>query len=322
MNEPVAAAADIAEHVLLPAALETDRADLLPRANLDALADAGLYGMFGPVESGGWAADLDTACAIVEHVASGCLTTALVWMQHHGLVGNLLLGPDPLRDELLADLCRGRRRSGIVFTGLIPGPSPLQAVRTGTGWLLQGDAPWVSGWGRIDTLQVAARGPDDTVVTVVVDDLAHPGLGATRHRLAALDASGTVRLGFDDVADDRVVSVTPHDPAAAGGARLRLNGSLSLGVARRCCALLGPSPLDDELDTVRDRLDHAGDTDMAAARAAASAFANRAATILVVTVGSRSIETDQHAQRLLRESMFLLVFGSRPAIKQALLDHL
>jgi hypothetical protein len=31
---------------------------------------------------------------------------------------------------------------------------------------------------------------------------------------------------------------------------------------------------------------------------------------------------DQHAQRLAREAVFLLVFGSRPAIKTALLHQL
>lgn len=324
MHDPVALATDIAEEVLFPAALATDRSDLLARSNLDALAEAGLYGMFGPPSAGGFGADLQTAGAIVEQIASGCLTTALVWMQHHGLVGNLQLGPDHLRDEYLEDLCRGTRRSGIVFTGLIPGPSPLQAERTDDGWILHGTAPWVSGWGRIDMLQVAARGPDETVVTVVLDDLDRAGLQATRHHLAALDASGTVRLAFDrvPVPEDRVLDVSPHDPAAAGGQRLRLNGSLSLGVAGRCCSLIGPGPLDEELRRVRNRLDAADDEQMADARAVAAAFTHRVATILVVQVGSRSIELDQHAQRLLREAMFLLVFGSRPAIKQALLARL
>lgn len=324
MTDPVALAAQIAEHTLFPNALATDRSDVVDRTNLDALAKAGLYGMFGPVELGGHGADLPTACSVVEHLASGCLTTTLVWMQHHGLVGSLLAGPAPLRDRLLPELCTGARRSGIVFAGLIPGPSPLHATRRDGGWQLDGHAPWVSGWGRIDTLQVAARGPDDTVVTVALDDLDRPELTAHRHHLAALDASATVRLDFAGltVDDADVISVVPHDPAAAGGQRLRLNGSLALGVARRCCDLIGPSHLDDDLDAVRAQLDEADDDTMADARAAASAFANRAATALVVTTGSRALETDQHAQLLLREAMFLLVFGSRPAIKAALLARI
>ena len=57
---------------------------------------------------------------------------------------------------------------------------------------------------------------------------------------------------------------------------------------------------------------------MAAARAAASAFAFQAAGVLVAAAGSHSILTGGHPQRLAREALFLLVFGSRPAIKDDL----
>ena len=78
MTDVIARAEEIADGLLFPAALATDRAELLPVGNLDAIADAGLYGLFGPEDLGGWAADLDTAGAAVERIASGCLTTALV----------------------------------------------------------------------------------------------------------------------------------------------------------------------------------------------------------------------------------------------------
>ena len=58
---------------------------------------------------------------------------------------------------------------------------------------------------------------------------------------------------------------------------------------------------------------------MAEARAAASELAVRAAAALAVRDGSRSAGVDQHVQRLAREALFLLVFGSRPGIKSALL---
>jgi hypothetical protein len=48
----------------------------------------------------------------------------------------------------------------------------------------------------------------------------------------------------------------------------------------------------------------------------------RAATALLVHVGSQGILRGQHAQRLAREAMFLLVFGSRPPIKAELLARL
>jgi hypothetical protein len=55
------------------------------------------------------------------------------------------------------------------------------------------------------------------------------------------------------------------------------------------------------------------------ARAAASELAVRAAAALAARDGSRSVTVDQHPQRLAREALFLLVFGSRPGIKSALL---
>lgn len=324
MNDIVERATALADHVLFPRANETDRADLLPEENLDALADAGFYGLFAPPELGGLGADFPTMCASVEAIAGGCLTTALVWVQHFGLLGSLLGAPDALRSAWLPQACRGERKGGIAFGGLLPGPPVLTATPVDDGWLVDGFAPWVSGWGRIDTLHVAARGPDDTIVNLAIDATAGHGVTVTPHRLAAVDASGTVRLDFDSVAvgSERLLGIAPFDPAASLGSSLRLNGSLALGVARRCCRMVGSSELDRGLDECRAVLDEAGAEEMAAARARASAFALRAAGAAVADAGSGSIAIDQHPQRLLREAMFLLVFGSRPAIKSDLLAGL
>jgi len=61
---------------------------------------------------------------------------------------------------------------------------------------------------------------------------------------------------------------------------------------------------------------------MADARAAASELALRAAAALAVRDGGHAVAVDSHAQRLAREAVFLLVFGSRPGIKSALLQRL
>jgi hypothetical protein len=44
----------------------------------------------------------------------------------------------------------------------------------------------------------------------------------------------------------------------------------------------------------------------------------RAAAALVVAGGSQAILTSHEAHRLAREALFLLVFGSRPAIRPSL----
>ena len=162
-------------------------------------------------------------------------------------------------------------------------------------------------------------------MTLILDAADQPGLTVTRQRLTAVNVSVTVRLGLDGVLvpGERWASQGPFDPAESlRPDRMRINGSLALGLVSRCTRLLGPGPLDDELAACRRRLDEAITADataMAEARAAASELAVRATAALAVRDGSRSVTVDQHAARLAREALFLLVFGSRPGIKSALL---
>jgi alkylation response protein AidB-like acyl-CoA dehydrogenase len=329
-QDVIAGARRLAEDVLFPDAMRVDRLDVLPVAHLDALAAAGLYGAPAPAAVGGLGLDLGALCTVIEELASGSLATAFVWVQHFGLLMSLAVGgaPEPLRHRWLESACQGRTRGGIALTGQIPGPPLLRARPAEGGWWLDGAAPWVTGWGLIDLVLVVGRGPDDTMVTLIMDAAAQPGLEVTRQRLVAVDAAVTVRLGFDGVLipQERLVSQVPFDPAVSlQPAGLRINGSLALGVILRCCRLLGPGPLDDELAECRERLDAAledGAAAMAEARAAASELAVRATAALAVRDGAHSITVDQHAQRLAREALFLLVFGSRPGIKNALLHKL
>jgi alkylation response protein AidB-like acyl-CoA dehydrogenase len=245
----------IAEDVLFPAALGTDASDLLPATHLDLLAHQGFYGIAGPADAGGMDLDAATTSEVVEALASGCLTTAFVWLQHRNPVRAVSASDAPgLRETWLTALCRGERRAGIALAGNRPGPPILRASRTAGGdVILDGIAPWVSGWGRIDVILVTAR-EDDRVVSVLVDAKESPTLGVERLRLVGANASGTVTLRFHDhaVPADRVVGEESHADVLerdAGG--LRLNGSLALGVIDRCGRLMGPSAFDERLVAVR-----------------------------------------------------------------------
>jgi alkylation response protein AidB-like acyl-CoA dehydrogenase len=202
-------ARDIADTVLFPAALDVDAGPRVPSGHLDLLATEGFYGLAVPAEAGGAGADYPALCLIAETFASGCLTTAFVWIQHQGAVRRVAGGPAGLRESRLGPLGRGERRAGV-----------------------------------------------------------------------------------------------------------------ALGVLGRCRALLGPSGLDAQAEACRADLDVATPQRLPAARAAAAELAMRAATALLVHVGSQGILRGQHAQRLVREAMFLLVFGSRPPIKAELLARL
>ena len=314
----VEAARTLADEVLFARANEIDAIPVLPRERLDLLAEQGWYGLSAPPSG----MKMENAYPVLEAFAGGCLTTTFVWMQHLGTPPACAFGPEHLR-PWVEELATGRRRSTVAFAGLLSDP-PLRARPDGDDWIIDGVAPWVSGWGLADVMHVATRSPDDDVVWLLVDTSAE-GLRAEPLRLLAVNASATVTLRFDGVRVDgsRQTSRFPWAEWPARDAMgLRTNGSLALGVAARCCRLIGPSLLDEELDSRRGALDGGTPETMPAARAAALTFAVKAASALVAHQGSQSAVVGNHAERLLREAGLLLVFGSRPSIKRELLSQL
>jgi alkylation response protein AidB-like acyl-CoA dehydrogenase len=320
-EDPVGRARAIADEMLLPSAITVDRTQRIPPAHLDRLAAAGLYGL---------AARPDPPIgAVAETLATGCLATTFVWLQHHGAVRAVMASPDSaVRERWLDALCTGERRAGVVQAALRPGPASVRARRVDGGYVFDGEAPWVTGWGMVDTLFTAARlsdldGGPDTVVWALLD--ADDTLAPVPQRLIAVNASATVSVRFAGhaVPAERVLFTAPYTGPSPDPGALRVNGALALGVAGRCLTLLGdtaPATFADELNRCREALNTGAD--VASARAAAAEFALRCAATLVVTDGSRAILDDADGQRLLREAGFLLVFGTRAPIRAALLKRL
>ncbi|GIH17620.1 hypothetical protein Raf01_57920 [Rugosimonospora africana] len=311
----------MAENVLWPSVAEVDRADRIPAAQLDLLAAEGFYGLATEV-------DATLLGRLVETLASGCLTTAFVWLQHHGAVRAVAAAERPeLRVRWLDELRSGRCRAGAAQAGVQPGPARVRARRVDGGYLLTGEAPWVTGWDMIDVLHTAARvadGSTETVIWALLDAATGPTLAVEPLDLVAVAASRTVVVRFADhfVPDDRVTIVVPFaDWPARDAAGLRGNGSLALGLVDRCVRLTGSDPLNRELDECRAGLDAGPPEVMPERRAAASALATRAVAALTVATGSGAVLRGSHPERMAREALFLQVFGSRPAIRAALLRH-
>ena len=329
--EILQAAQRVADEVLAPAAAEVDATGRLPQGQLDVLAAAGLYGLAGPVEAGGLGADRDTALRVVEVLAAGCLATTFVWLQHQGVVR--AVDRSPLAPGWLPRLCSGEVRAGVAVAGVRPGTDPLRVRRDGAGWVLDGSVPWVTGWGLIDVVHVAAVDEGGGVTWLLTDATATPTLRAEPLDLLMVAASRTVTLTFGGhrVPADRVTSRTTYEQwQAADVGSLRGNGSLALGLALRCAAALTEDDaVRGRVDAVRDALDAADATSdgdhgaaLALARADASTLALTSAGRLAVSSGGRAVLAGSPAERALREAAFLLVFGSRPPIRAALLDRL
>jgi alkylation response protein AidB-like acyl-CoA dehydrogenase len=314
----------LADEVLFPAALATDTADTVPVDLLDTLAEAGLYGLSGPVSAGGLDADFPTACSVVEKLASGCLTTTFVWVQHLGAVIAAAGSDNAAIRDWVSPLCRGQRRAGLALGGAIAGRPLLRARETENGWTFTGTSPYVSGWNRIDVIHTAARTDDGRLVWALIDARESATLMVERLTLVALTATATVRADFleHDVPAQRVTSVGSYHHGPVPPEPLRIHAALALGVAMRCCRLLGPTPLDEELARVRVELDRLDPATIQAARGSAGELALRAAAALAVATGSRSLLVGDHAQRLIREALFGLVYALRPGSRDAVLVRL
>ncbi|HEX6401643.1 MAG TPA: acyl-CoA dehydrogenase family protein [Pseudonocardiaceae bacterium] len=335
----------IAEEVFFPAALDVDAQAAIPPSHFDLLAEQGFYGLAAGGASGSVEVDFPSLVGIVETLSSGCLTTTFTWIQHHGVVRALIRTVnEELRDKYLGAAIRGEIRGGVAYAGAIPQPPRLWATATHGGWLLNGEAPFVTGWGIVDLLLVSARNTaiaagesgesGGTIISGVIDAAVAAGVTVEQLHMVAAQGSNTVRLHFTDylLPDEKVTGEISHrDFLANQHINARLNGCFAMGVTTRCIRMTGAAGqaeiarlLRAQQDVVRTRLDGGLDepATLPAARAAAAELAYRSAGALVVTVGSTGILARQHAQRLVREATFTLVAAGRPQIKDCLLGVL
>ena len=335
-DELVASAYRIADEVLFPAATDVDRTRVIPESHWDAIADAGLFGIAAPATVGGPDLDITQVLEINEVMASGCLATAFTWLQHHGVVVALAATPNTaLRDRLLAPTMSGRIRAGVAYAGVVPTPPRMRATRIDDGWRLDGHAPFVSGWGIVDVVQISARDvdTDDVIAAIIPAHDVGSEITSVPLDLLVANATSTVSVAVSGLAitDDDVVSRVKFDDFTANqNLGIRINGTLPFGVLRRAAALLdvdghpaAARRLRERGSEIRTRLDESlGDAaTLVAARADAAQLAVDASSALITADGGRGLLRGRHPERLSREAAFLLVAASRPALKDALVQR-
>ncbi len=347
----VAAARRLADDLLRPAAEATDRAVVVPRGHLDALADAGLCGIAGPTDYGGHAAPPPVTRQVYEALAGACGVTFFVWAQHHAPVRLVARSPNArLRERWLPDLCRGSVLGGVAFAYLRrPGPPAVVARPVPGGWRVDGEAPWVTSWGlaRLFAVVAVAEGTDSALFFVLDAGGAGPSVQASPPLgLAAMGASATVRLAFDGLfvpADDVVSTIDLGQWRARDRAGTSKPHPAPLGLATTATRLLAARAeaapgqtaparaavaLAAELHACRarsyalsDLLRH-DDThlaDLVEARAWGLDLAMRSAQALVAATGGRAMSLDHPAQRLVREAAFWSIQAQSSTLREATL---
>ncbi|MEV0766530.1 acyl-CoA dehydrogenase family protein [Nocardia sp. NPDC050435] len=329
MADWIALAEDITSKVLAPNAAEVDRTGHIPNAHFAELAARGFYGFPGAGFT------LEEAFEAGTALISGCLATGFVWAQHVGALRAVAASDnEELKAEYLPRMAAGEFRCPVSYAGTLAKPT-LFLEETEGGYVLDGIAPFVSGWDYTQGLVATAllRGGDgDRLGTVLVTDRDARRLRAHPLPLIAADASHTVRLAVDalPIPAAHVVNIG----TTTGFREVRMvadwiNGALAFGVVRDCLRELerldaDPAPFRDRYEQLRARYTGAAG-DLAAVhqlRAQAGLLAVHTATAAVVATGSRAVLAGATAERLTRAAQFVLVATTRDPIKQALTEAL
>lgn len=354
-RDPVAAARSVATNALAPRAEDTDRADRVPAENLQALANAGLFGLAAPQPAGQPPVPPPVLRAVQEALAGACGATFFVWAQHHTPVQLLARTPNAvLRERWLGTLCAGRSLAGVMFAYLRWASPAVRAREVPGGYVVTGVAPWATSWGMAATFAVAACLPGEQVLWFLrdgrADDVVRP---SPPLELAVMQSTSTVRVAFEDlfVPDEDVLLVealetwrrqdriTTSQPSPA-----------ALGVAETSCRLLAErsaergdrttkevaAALGTELAMSRQRAydladapmpDQAGpalDAHLARlveARVSNLEIAQKASKALVTALGGGAMARAHPAQRLAREALFYVVQAQTDAIRRASLTR-
>ncbi|WP_433661235.1 acyl-CoA dehydrogenase family protein [Nocardia sp. CA-128927] len=321
----------LVEEVLDRQAAEVDRTGTIPPEHFDELGRRGFYGF---LLSEGMTPDIliDT----VSTVLSGCLATGFVWAQHLGAVRAVAFTDNAaLRDRYLPAMTSGAYRCGVSYAGARTTPT-LFAERTDKGFVLDGTAPFVTGWGHISGLATSVRvreAAGESVVTLLIPLDEVDGLTPTPIPLIAANASATVRLAFEQtvVDDSRVIATTPVGEfrSSREGVADWINGALPLGVLAGCIRELKEHGVDvtayeAQYASLRARFAPAlGNADATyTLRADIAHAAVAAAAAAVVAAGSRAVVIQATPERLMRQATFALVCTTRDPIKTALLSRL
>jgi alkylation response protein AidB-like acyl-CoA dehydrogenase len=305
------------------------------------LARAGFLAGFIPADCGGTDAAEPALIAALEGVAETCLTTALAASQWASACRIIAGAPPAVRAARLPALARGEAMTTVGISQLTTSRRHLDrpalvAIDDGDGWRLTGVCPWVTGADSSGTIVTGAiDGAGEQRFFVVPTDA--PGLVVGPPLdLLALSGSRTASVAFDGVVPADVIV-----PGAAGAARtgglattaLALGATAaSLGIlAAEAAARPALGPIADDLAAearaLTARLDQAAHAGIEPAerdqlRAAATSLVVRAAQAALTASKGAGFVAGHPAERLVRESLFFLVWSCPQSVSSAVLCEL
>ncbi len=165
---------DLADRQLRPEAAQIDRTEAYPFHHAKALAEAGINGMWIPVEYGGKGVGFEGVCIAVEEAAKACgISGRIVVDTNMGAVPAILTYGTEAQKRLAAELVLGGDKPAICFTEPGAGSDATgmttRADKVGNGYVLNGTKHWITGAGISELYLVLAQ---------VYEKKEHQGIGS------------------------------------------------------------------------------------------------------------------------------------------------
>ena len=330
-----------------PRAAEIDRHIGALREALQEMGRVGILGLRIPRDFGGLDLPPVEFRRFQEASARASGAAAFLESQHQSACSLIARSSrQPLRERFLRKLATGEQTSGIAFSHLRrKGPPPVAATPVPGGYRLDGQLPWVTGWGLFTLCVTAAPLPDGRILFAVHPLGNSPTMrGSPPLELAAMSVTQTVTVEVREffIPDGDVLDLHPatwiqendriaialQSPLALGCAQAGIDVLRAEARAKNHAGMAGAADrLDGELDSVRTEayraMEERGDLERGLrARSAAIELAGRATHAAVIAAAGAGNLMSHPAQRVYREALAFSVLALSPPIQDAALEVL
>jgi alkylation response protein AidB-like acyl-CoA dehydrogenase len=200
-------ARQITDERIIPKRAELDEKHEFPRAILNEMAQADLFGVPIPEEYGGFGGGCLEIVLTVEQFGRGCIGVGTAFAANFlGVYPIILAGSEEMKQKYLPDVATGKKFGAFGLTEANAGSdaSGIQttAVLDGDEWVLNGTKQWITNGGEAQIYSVVAitdrsRGPRGASIFVVEEG--DPGFSCgPKEKKMGIRASSTTELIFKD----------------------------------------------------------------------------------------------------------------------------
>jgi butyryl-CoA dehydrogenase len=209
-------ARQITDERIIPHRAELDEKDEFPRAILNEMARADLFGVPIPEEFGGFGGGCFDIVLALEQLGRGCIGVGTAFAASSlGVYPILIAGTQEMREKYLPDVASGKKFAAFGLTEANAGSdaSGIQttAVLDGDEWVLNGTKQWITNGGEAQIYTIVAitdRSKGARGASMLVVEQGDPGFTCgPKEKKMGIRASSTTELIFKDcrIPKDRLI---------------------------------------------------------------------------------------------------------------------